>query len=416
MAEDFTVKLIESLKPAPKAYLVREKRGFAIRVLPSGVKTWLFIYTYNKKKKWFKLGQYPSLSLKEARIEYNKAYKEYQKGESPAEKKQQKKKAGTVEELAEYFIERGLKQKGNRSWKEYKRNLDKDVIPAWGDRNINDIKKNDVIELLEKIVDRGSKNQSNQVFKIVRRMFNFAIERDLLENTPCYKLKPLTPENRKERKLSDSEIVTFWHGLDKAYMDDKTKRILKLVLLTGLRPGEVAGARVSEFEKDWWTIPAERSKNKREHKVYLTPLIKQLFEFNDKTDILFLSPKPIKEDDGSITDRPINVNAVDRALNRTLNGVAKKNGDFVPPAIKMKSFTPHDLRRTAASKLASLGFGVIVDKILNHTDRRVTAIYDHYDYAKEKQMALEALSDNIQTLVSERPEAPDNVIPLFRKP
>jgi integrase len=384
--------------------------------MPSGVKTWLYIYTYNKKVKWHKLGRYPALSLKEARVKYNEANKEYQNGGNPAARKNKRKKAGTVEDLAELFIERGCKQKGNRSWKEYERNIKKDVLPEWGDRNIHDITKADVIELLEKVFDRGARNQSNQVFKIVRRMFNFAIERDLLENTPCYKLKPLAEEVSKERTLSDSEIVTFWQGLGNAYMDDKTKRILKLVLLTGLRPGEVAGARLSEFEKDWWTIPAERSKNKREHKVFLTLLIKQQFEFEENTDHLFPSPAPFKEDDGSVTERPINVNSVDRALNRTLKGKKKKKGDDTPPAIEMKAFTPHDLRRTAASKLASLGFGVIVDKILNHTDRRVTATYDHYDYANEKRMALEALSDNIKTLVSERLEAPDNVIPLFRKP
>lgn len=397
---NFNAKLIESLKPKAKTYIEREKRGFAIRVLPTGVKTWLFIYTINGKRKWYSLGQYPGVSLKAARKAYGEAYELYQQGGDPGADRQKEKEADTIESLVDKFIERGLIQKGNRSWREYKRNLDKDVIPAWGNRTAKSITRSDVIDLLEKIADRGAKNQSHQVLKITRRMFNFACERGILENNPCAFVKQIAPSVKKDRTLSEEEIKTFWNGLDNAYMSDEIKRALKLILVTAQRPGEVIGAQTSEIDGDWWTIPAERTKNKKQHKVYLTPFAKELFPSVEKGS-LFPSPA---------IDKPISVNAVAKALRRSLTG-KERSKENVEPEIKIEPrFTPHDLRRTAASTLASLGFGVIVDKVLNHTDQRVTAIYDRYDYAKEKQTALEALSRKIEAIVSGGQA--DNVIPL----
>ncbi len=408
-SNNFNAKLIENLKPKDKPYIEREKRGFAIRVLPTSVKTWIFIYTIHGKRKWYSLGQYPGMSLKDARKAYVEAYNMYQQGKDPSLDRKKEKEADTVGSLVEKFIERGLKQKGNRSWREYKRNLDKDVLPVWEHRKAKDISRDDVLNLLEKIIDRGAKNQSNQVLKIIRRMFNFALERGLVEYNPCANLKPLVPIVQKDRTLSDTEIKTFWHGLDNAYMDDEIKRALKLILVTAQRPGEVIGSHASEIDGDWWTIPAKRSKNKKAHKVFLTPLAKELFQV-DKGGLLFPTPRPKTDKQGKLIIKPIEVNAVAKALRRTLRGIKKKDGTTIEPAIKMQHFTPHDLRRTAASNMASLGFGVIVDKVLNHTDQRVTAIYDRYDYAKEKQIALEALSRKIDSIVID--ETTDNVIPL----
>ena len=80
--------------------------------------------------------------------------------------------------------------------------------------------------------------------------------------------------------------------------------------------------------------------------------------------------------------------------------------------LALEHFTPHDLRRTAASHMASLGFGVVVDKVLNHIDRRVTAIYDRYDYDKEKRQALEAWARKLEGILSDK--KPDNVL-MFPK-
>lgn len=347
-------------------------------------------------------GEYPEVSLAHAHGEHTSARKLLKKGIDPGAMdqaaKEEARTAPTVGDLVKEFV-KSLELKGNRSRGEYERNLNKDVLPEWENRKAKDITKRDVVLLLEKILGRGAKNQSTQVFKIVRRMFNFAVERGIIESSPCLQVKALSPDVQKERFLSAAEIKTFWTALDVCAMTDDLKRALRLILVTAQRPGEVIGASCAEIEGQWWTIPAERAKNKRAHRVYLTPLARELFQAQGKEGLLFPSPRGGKA---------VEVNALAHALRRAMTPDPETKEAKLP----VEHFTPHDLRRTAASHMASLGFGVVVDKVLNHTDRRVTAIYDRYDYDKEKRQALEAWSRKLQGILSEKPA--DNVIE-FRK-
>jgi len=109
---------------------------------------------------------------------------------------------------------------------------------------------------LESIVERGSPAMSNQTLKIVRKMFNFAVERDILQHTPCTGVKALAPNNSRERTLNEAEIKALWANLDAGIISDEIKRALKLILVTAQRPGEVIGMRAAEIDKRWWTIPS----------------------------------------------------------------------------------------------------------------------------------------------------------------
>lgn len=399
----FTDRSIRSIKPRESRFEVWEdgRSGFGLRVAPSGKKSWIYLYRINGRPRRMTFGHYPDVSLAEAHEAHALAEKKLSQGIDPGAEEQGKKtedrKAPTVETLVNEFVEKGLKFKGNRSWKEYRRNLYKDVVPAWGDRKAKDIRKRDVILLLEGIAARGAQNQSTQVFKIIRRMFNFAVERDILEFTPCAQVKPLAPDRRKERFLSETEIKTFWISLETCGMTDELKRALRLILLTAQRPGEVVGAHSDEFEDNWWTIPAERSKNKRAHRVFLTPLAISLFQAEEKKGYLFPSPRPkVDQETGEREVKPIEVNALAHALRRAFQPDPENQKQRMP----LQHFTPHDLRRTAASHMAALGFGIIVEKILNHTNRTVTAIYDRYDYDKEKQQALESWSRKLNSIIT----------------
>lgn len=303
---------------------------------------------------------------------------------------------------------RGVKAKGNRTWKEYKRNLDYDVIKAWGPRKMIDIERADVIELLEKIHDRGAPNQARQVFKIIRRMFNFAIERGVIKHSPCYLVKPLAPEVKKDRNLSDDELIYLWENLDKCTISDDLVRALKLVLLTAQRPGEVLGAHKSEFDGNWWTIPAERSKNKKSHRAYLTKTAKELFIMHQHSEWLFPSPRIDKKTN---SDKPMTKAAISHALLLNLKEDKKKEK---PAALAMAHFTPHDLRRTAATNLAKLGFTEdVIGEVLNHTRQGVTATYNRHRYDKEKQKAMEAWERKLATILKKKKV--DNVVPMTRK-
>ncbi len=405
----FTDRSIQAIKPRSSRFEVWETgySGFGLRVSPAGRKAWIYLYRFDGKSRRATLGQYPAMTLAEAHAAHAEAAKILDKGFDPGAMdqatKEQARREPTIAQLVKEFIEKGLKAKGNRSWQEYKRNLEKDVIPAWGARKAKDIKKRDVILLMESIFHgetedrkRGAPNQSTQIFKIVRRMFNFAIERDILEATPCAQVKPLAPSNRKDRFLSADEVRIFWNAIDACGISEGLRRALKLILVTAQRPGEVIGAHSSEFEGCWWTVPAERSKNKRAHRVYLTPLARSLFQERGQ-GYLFPSPRGKKLE----TVKPIHINALAHALRRALKPdpeTGKRDLDMVP-------FTPHDLRRTAATHLGELGTsGELIGKILNHVDRSVTAIYNRHAYDQEKMQALESWARKLDRIIHGKKE------------
>jgi integrase len=413
----FTDRSIQAIKPQEKRFEVWETngKGFGLRVQPTGRKSWVFLYRFQGKVRRMTFGEYPGMGLADAHVAHANACKLLEKEIDPGTLgqavKEEARTAPTVGDLVTEFIEKGLKLKGNRSWKEYERNLKKDVLPEWEHRKAKHIKKRDVILLLEKVLGRGAKNQSSQVFKIVRRMFNFAVERGIIEVSPCAQVKTLSPDVQKERFLSLPEIKTFWLALNDCAMSDDLKRVLRLILITAQRPGEVIGASAAEISGAWWTIPAERSKNKKSHRVYLTPLALDLFQAKDKEGLLFPSPRRGKNwnpDAEEAAVKPIQVNALAHALRRAMTPHPETEEVKLPVA----HFTPHDLRRTAASHMASLGFGVVVDKVLNHTDQRVTAIYDRYDYDKEKQQALESWTRKVEGILNDKPC--DNVVDFRR--
>lgn len=446
---------LRSLKPADKEYTRRENGGFGVRVHPSGKTTFFYLYRVDGQRRFLNLGSYKTrenpngVSLKEARDEYEiqrakvKALKQGRAdGSDPVEEMKAAKSerethrdAHTIKELVQEYIEKHA-QKFKRSWKEDERLLNREVIPLWGKLKAADITKRDVTILLESIVDRGSPAMSNQVLKIVRKMFNFAIERDILQNTPCLGVKALAPNNSRERTLTEAEIKTLWSSLDspEVAMSGELRRALKLILVTAQRPGEVAGIHTSEIDGNWWTIPSERAKNGKAHRVYLTDLALELLgeqtvfdtETGETVPKGFIFPSPRVEID-PVTEKaiskPIDAHALPVAVRRNLAWpITDKNGKPLfgkdgKPATENKlgvaQFTPHDLRRTAATFMAQVGYmDEVIDAVLNHSKQGVIKVYNLHKYDREKQIALEAWSRKLETLV--KGEEGGKVIPITR--
>lgn len=279
--------------------------------------------------------------------------------------------------------------------------LNRDIKPVWGKRKAKDITKRDVILLLEGIQERGAPITANRTLACIRRMFNFAVERDILKTTPCLSVKALSKENRRARCLTLDEIKKFWHGIDadNAVISPATKIALKLQLVTAQRKGEIISAKWSNIELNtgWWTIPGEKAKNGLDHRVPLSPLALELLQelkaINSKSRWLFPSPKKGKQ--------IIAGESVAYAIRRS-----NEAGVFEGAA----AFTPHDLRRTAASHMTGMGIPrLVVSKILNHADRETTAVYDRHSYDTEKKNALDAWSNKLRRLISSA-EEPINIV------
>jgi len=315
-----------------------------------------------------------------------------------------------------------------KSWQEDKRILEKEILGMqaegqrqagavdWSRRKAADITKRDVILLLDKIVDRGAPGTANNTFKIIRMMFNWSIKKGFLEVSPCDRVDMPAPMITKDRVLNADEIKTLWGALaDKTTsMIPAVRQALKLILLTAQRPGEVAGIHTSEIDGSWWNIPSERSKNGKAHRVYLTSLAREIIA-EAIQNVKRIREIPAEQKySGYIFPCPhhAKVKPMERhALSRALKRNESPDGCST---LGVATFTPHDLRRTAATMMSELGFmDEIIDAVLNHTKQGIIATYNRNKYDAEKQQALEAWERRLISITTATDLS--NVIPMVRK-
>jgi integrase len=410
----FTDTMIKKLKPDTAEYRKSEGNGFTIRVMPTGFKSWLYLYVIDGKRRCMNLGQYPEVSLETARDKFEAAKKLVKNEVDPmtvAEVAQEeRRKAPTVIELFADYMKRHAKlNKRESSWREDERLFKVNVEPQWGKRKAADIKKRDCIALLDGYADRPA--LCHNVMKLTRKMFNFAVEKDILEHTPFTGVKVPVELESRERILSESEIRKLWTTeLPKAAMSDEVKRIIKLLLLTGQRVSEVCGIIPDEIDGHWWTLPSERTKNGQTHRVYLTDTAIELLG-TPINGYYFLSPVTKTDAEDNPIYNHIDENAVAYAVRKNLKDYQPRRpikGEKVcmvqvPEEKKMElaHFTPHDLRRTFSTFLAQLEFSdEVIDAVTNHKKQGVVRIYNRYKYDKEKQQALEAWEQKLISIIT----------------
>ena len=390
-----TARTVESIKPPASGradYWDTDPRGFGLRVSESGRKTWMVMYRAGGVQRRLTIGTYPAMKLADARQKAKDALQDVSKGIDPSLVKQAERKAETFKELAAEYLTRYAKKR-KRSWRKDEQAIERDLNPAFGNRKAKDIRRQDVVRLLERIVERGAPIQANRTHEILRRIFNWAISVDegSIEVNPAANIGKPSAENQREKVLTDDEIRAVWKAMEA--QTPLMGAMFKLRLVTAQRGGEISHMRWPNIDGDWWTIPGEYSKNGRAHRVPLSPLALSILDeirpVTDKQEWVFLSPSG----KGPITS------------------IWKATAD-----IRDKSkvdFRPHDLRRTAASLMTGrLGINrLVVSKILNHIETGVTAIYDRHSYDAEKRAALDAWGDLLERILA-NDKAAGAVVPL----
>ncbi len=411
--------------------------GFGVRISARGVRTWVVRYRHGRKQRRLRLGNFPPMSLAAARKQATRRLNAVDEGKDPAAEKAEARAASTFGELAQLYLEKHAPKK--RSADEDRRIMERELLPRLRAFHARDVKRADVIALLDEIATRPAPIMSNRVLALLRKLYNFGIERGLLEANPCALVKPAGVEKRRERVLSEEEIRGLWRGLAGEYIaggklraekphheesgtpaDPKPKEnraakdgkeageasslvaAVRLMLLTAQRRGEVLRMRWEDISEErqegdaptdgqkaparfTWTIPAESAKNGRAHRVPLSPEALAVLESRPRSGAWVL-PGRLVDENGKPREHVTNVErAIDRARDRQ----------------KLEHFTPHDLRRTAASAMTALGIPrLTVKKILNHVDRDVTGIYDRHSYDPEKRTALEAWGRRVAEIVT----------------
>jgi integrase len=301
-------------------------------------------------------------------------------GGDPVNDKQTVLNGDTFAELAEAYI-RDYAKPRKRSWKEDRRALDRDLLPRFRNRKASEIKRREVIDLLRDIKGRGAPILANRTLEIIRRIYNWGISNEFVEINPCIGIEKPSQENQRDKVLSETEIRILWGALDQEPLQIGSR--YKLQLLTAQRSGEVRKMRWGDIDlvTGWWTIPEQFSKNRRSHRVPLSEMAIQILE----------EIATAKIDNDWVFPSPTAAGAV-RSNTKANKRIRKQSGI---------EFQPHDLRRTAATKMAGeLGVDrLTLSKILNHVETGVTAIFDRHSYDKEKRAALQDWSNYLNQIL-----------------
>lgn len=395
---------IRKLTPQETEFEVLDSRGLSLRVLPSGGKSWIFRYQFDGRPRRMSLGKYPGIKLAEARQKHGAALEDLQRGIDPGRKaleaKAKRKAAPTFNDLLAEFWEIELSKK--KSGAAAKRVIEKDAVPAWGNWKVSDIKRRDIVILLDRVRKRAP-TLGNRLHGYLSRLFNFAAERGVIEDSPATRIRK-TPEKGRSRVLTDDEIKAVWKALDlenkKIDIYRVSKLALKMILLTGQRPGEVCGMTWAEIdEDDFWNIPAERMKNNEPNRVPLCPMaldvIEQARVYSGDCPFVFRSSyKP---------EEAMTRHALTRA-------VARHWSEF-----GVEKFVPHDLRRTLRTRLAEIGVDdILAERVLGHKLQGMMAVYNRHAYDTEKRQALLKWERRLTEILEiSKPES--NVIPFAGK-
>jgi integrase len=378
--------------------------GLYLVLQPSGSKSWALRYRADGKPAKLTLGPYPALDLANARRRAQEALGEVAGGKNPAAEKRTAREArkaaenaiaDRVEAVAASFVERHVGRHVGASWaRETERLLAKEIVPAIGEKRLGEVKKSDIHDLLDGIVDRGAPVVANRTLAVLRRLCNWAIERGIIEASPCNKIKPPAAEESRDRVLSDDEIRLAWNAFERVGWPFGP--LAKLLLLTGARRDEIAQARWSEvdIESTTWTIAKERSKNGNAHEIPLSDaaigILKSLPSIGDRKDAFVFSTTGRTPVSGFSNAKE----AIDRAM------VEAHGAD----AEAIPHWTFHDLRRSAASGMAGIGIAPhVVEAALGHrsgTIKGVAAVYNRYNYAAEKRTALDAWARRLEAIVT----------------
>jgi integrase len=365
--------------------------GFALRVTATGHRSWVCFYRAKGALRRYTIGRYPQLGLADARRMAREIIGRAAKGEDPAADKQRERRAETVREFAERYLVEHAKAK-KRTWRADHNIIHKDLTPRFGARKAADITRRDIRQMLNEIADRGAPIQANRTLEITRKLFNWAIGEELVENNPCDHIGKPSAENQRTRVLSEKEIRTLWVALETR--PPLVAAAYRLMLATGQRSIEVLGAEHREIGADgWWVIPAGRVKNKLEHRVWLNDVARRVLadvEPHGCEVVDSLDPRMRAANREWIF--PSRDGGHLRYLNKTHDRLRKASG--------IPDFTIHDLRRTAASHMAGAGVNrLVIGKILNHKERAITAVYDRYSYGSEIQRALDAWGSRLDEML-----------------
>ena len=393
-----TVKEIKAAKPSEgKDTFLPDGGGLFLKVAGNGSKSFVFRYTYGARRRLMTLGTYPELELAQARQKHLEARKALDSGVDPLQvnqaAQQALKAALTVEQLGTEWMARVIEKQFKKP-EEVRRMLIVDIYPRIGKFLAKDITSRETALVINRVVDRGAPVQANRVLRTLKKLFTYAVEQSHIDTNPVtMTIKGAGgKEVSRERNLTLDEIHAVLTEFDTtaAKTSWQVRNIIKLLILTAQRSGEVCGMEWKHVNLDGgvWTLPKDITKSERAHVVHLSAqalaILKEIEPLTGGNRYVFTSEKDDK--------RHIETRSLSQALRKRLADSDLRD---------MEQFTPHDLRRTAASRMADMSIAPhVIEKILNHVMTGAMGIYNRADYYAERKEALTRWGDRIEQLMN----------------
>lgn len=322
----------------------------------------------------------------------------------------------SVNELFEKWESAYLRQHRKDEGKEVRRQFELDVLPKIGDVPAHLVRKGNVMEIVDAILERGSNRTAKMVFGLIRQMFLFAFDREIIDADPTASIKKRSIGGRdveRERVLSEDEVRALAQAIPGAGLIPSTEAAIWIALATGCRIGELLKARWEhvDLKKRIWKIPAENAKNGLAIEVYLSDFALKQFELLKqckRSDWLYPARNKSKGDTHVCT-KTVTKQVTDRQKQAAMTNRSSKTSTLI---LSGEHWTLHDLRRTCSTLMISLGVQPeIADRCTNHKEsNKVRRIYQRYSYKPEMRKAWEVLGAHLELLVDDRDAA--KVIPL----
>ena len=420
MAENkLTDKHLRNLKPTDQEQVVGDGGGLWARVLPlskGGAVNFYYRFEFEGKERRYNCGTYPNTTLSQARERRNAARKLLKSGINPVhheEKAKADRSAAqamermekTVEELLTDWKRVYLSAHRKDSGAEVEAAMRRDVIPLLGKMRARDVKLAHVNQVIDRVLERGARRTANVLLSLMRQMFRHGLGRSIVDTDPTLALSKKQAGGKEtpvDRNLSFDEIAELSAKLAASDLHEKMRAAIWFLLATGARIGELLKARwtdINEREKTWM-IPAENSKNGRPHLIHLSAFaMKQLKTMKEYKDGPFLLSG--RDPDAGMSDKTVSKAIRDRIRKEPLKKRTPRSGTLL---LAGGEWSPHDLRRTMASRMGDLGIEPhVIERCLNHAQQGIVGVYQRQEYMKERKAAFEAWGKKISNVISSRP-------------
>jgi integrase len=415
-------------KAEGKDAFLSDGSGLYLRVRPGDNTTkvwlWRFKSPVTGSLRWFDLGSYPVLSLAEARERVSALAARRREGIDPIEEKRQaddaakaeaerlRKEAAavaarmTVADLFERWERLELVRRKDKG-KEARRSFARDVLPYIGDVAAGDVKRGMVAAVLDRVVERGSRVAARALLSHLKQMFLFASRREYIDADPTVLLRrdDVGRWNVRDRVLDEGEIRLLSEMLPISGLQESSQHAIWIMLSTCARVGEVSKAEWKDvdLESGTWRIPPENSKNGKEHKVFLSNFARE--HFCALRNLAPVSPwvLPASWKDGHVCVKSIAKQVADRQRGER-EPMKHRSQGTTALVLPHGKWTPHDLRRSAATGMGNLGIrGDVIEKCLNHIEQKKSARpYLHQKLEVEQREAWRLLGERLELLTGER--------------